>query len=138
MEASQQGFDINNVDVREGEDYSCKPAHLPVTNTVDAKTKSELLTALDQTKFMQLDLKVISLSGKGKSLAFFFKKRFTHNSFAMSFVYSSRRNSSRSRIVSNIIILYLCLLPDIMKAISFWFPFRWRSSISINQLDFNQ
>ena len=58
VEASQQGFNINNVDFREGEDHSCKPAHLLVTNTVDAETKSELLTALDQIKFMQLDFKV--------------------------------------------------------------------------------
>ena len=49
-EASQQGFDINNVEVREGEDYSCKQAHLVITNTIDAETKSELLTALEQIK----------------------------------------------------------------------------------------
>ena len=47
-EASQQGFDINNVEVREGEDYFCKPAHFVITNTNDAETKSELLTALEQ------------------------------------------------------------------------------------------
>ena len=29
-EAAQHGFDINNIEVREGEDYSCKPAHLVV------------------------------------------------------------------------------------------------------------
>ena len=67
-EASQQGFDINNVEVREGEDYSCKPAHLVITNTIDAETKSELLTAFEQIKLTQLDLKVINLSGKGKGL----------------------------------------------------------------------
>ena len=89
-EASQQGFDINNVEVREGEDYSCKPAHLVITNTIDAETKSELLTALEQINFTQLDLKVINLSGKGKGLAFFLKKCFTHITFAMSIVYSSR------------------------------------------------
>ena len=39
-EASQQGFDINNVEVREGEDYSSKPAHLVITNLIDGETKS--------------------------------------------------------------------------------------------------
>ena len=114
-EASQQGFDINNVEVREGEDYFCKPAHLVITNTIDAETKSELLTALEQIKFTQLDLTVINLSGKGKGLAFFFKKCFTHITFVMSIAYSSRWNSSRSRIVSNIIILYLCLLTELWR-----------------------
>ena len=47
-EASQQGFDINNVEVRKGDDHSCK-----------------LLTALEQIKFTQLDLKAVNLSGKG-------------------------------------------------------------------------
>ena len=67
-EASQQGFDINNVEVREGEDHSCTPAHLVITNTINAETKSEL----EQIKFMQLNLKAVNLSGKGKVLAFFF------------------------------------------------------------------
>ena len=44
-EASQQDFGINNVEVREGEDNSCKSAYLGITNTIDAETKSELLTA---------------------------------------------------------------------------------------------
>ena len=89
-EASQQGFDINNVEVREGEDYSCKPAHLVITNTINAETKSELLAALELIKFRQLDLKVINLSGKDKGLVFFFTKRFTYITFAMSIVYSTR------------------------------------------------
>ena len=89
-EASQQGFDINNVEVREDEGYSCKSAHLVITNTIDAETKSEYLRALEQINFTQLDLKVISLSGKGKGFAFFFKKCFTHITFAMSIVYCSR------------------------------------------------
>ena len=50
-EASQQGFDINNVEVRKGEDYSCKPAHLVTTNVIRDETKSKLLTALEQIKF---------------------------------------------------------------------------------------
>ena len=66
-EASQLGFDINNVEVREGKDYSCKLAHLVITNVIDDETKSELLIALEQIKFTQLDLKVIHLSGKSKS-----------------------------------------------------------------------
>ena len=70
-EASLPDFDINNVEVREGEDYPCKPAHLVITNVIDAETKSELLTAPEQIKFTQLDLKVINLSGKSKGLAFF-------------------------------------------------------------------
>ena len=69
-EASQQGFDINSVEVREGEDYSCKPAHLVITNVIDVEIKSELLTALEQIKLTQLDLKVIDLSGKRNGLAF--------------------------------------------------------------------
>ena len=89
-EASQQGFDINYVEVREGEDYSCKPANLVITNTIDAETKSELLTLLELIKFTQVDLKVINLSGKGKGLAFFVKKCFAHITFAMSIVSSSR------------------------------------------------
>ena len=40
-EASQQSFDTDNVEVREGKDYSCKPAYLVITNTIDAQTKSE-------------------------------------------------------------------------------------------------
>ena len=66
------------------------PAHLVITNTIDVKTKSELLTSLEQIKFTQLDLKVINLSGKGKALEFFFKKCFTHITFAMLIAYSSR------------------------------------------------
>ena len=77
-EASQQSFDINNVEVREGEDCSCKPALLVITNVIDAETKSELLIALEQIKFTQLDLKVINLSGKSKGLVFFFKKAVLH------------------------------------------------------------
>ena len=46
-EASQQVFDINNVEVREVEDYSSKPAHFVITNTINAETKSKLLTALE-------------------------------------------------------------------------------------------
>ena len=46
-EASQQGFDINNVEVREVEDYSSKPAHFVITNTINAERKSELLAALE-------------------------------------------------------------------------------------------
>ena len=89
-EASQQGFDTNYVEVREGEDYSCKRANLVITNTIDAETKSELLTLLELIKFTQVDLKVINLSGKGKGLAFFVKKCFAHITFAMSIVSSSR------------------------------------------------
>ena len=37
-EASQQVFDINNVEVREVEDYSSKPAHFVITNTINAET----------------------------------------------------------------------------------------------------
>ena len=89
-DASQQGFDINNVEVRERKDYSCKPANLVITNAIDAETKSEFLTALELINFTQVNLKVINLSGKGKGLAFFFKKCFTHITFPMSTVSSSR------------------------------------------------
>ena len=41
-------FDVNNVEIREGEDYSCMPAHLVITNVIDAQTKSELLIALEE------------------------------------------------------------------------------------------
>ena len=37
-EASQQGFDINNIEFRKGEDYSYKPDHLVITNVINAKT----------------------------------------------------------------------------------------------------
>ena len=136
-EASQHRFDISTVEVREGEDYSCKPGYLVITNTIYVETKLKLLTVLEQIKFTQLDLKVINLSGKGRGLWFFFKKCFKHNMFTMSFVYYLRY-SSLSCIVSNIITLYLCLLPDIMKYIPFWFPFPWGSPISTNQPEFNQ
>ena len=129
-EASQQGFDINKVEVVEGEDYSCKPAHLVITNVIDAETKSELLAALEQIKLTQLDLKLINLSGKSKGLAFFLKNCFAHKTFVMSLVHLS--------LVSNIIILYLCLLRHVMQAIPFWFWFPLGSPFSINQLDFNQ
>ena len=109
-EASQHRFDISNVEVREGEDYSCKPGYLVITNTIYVETKLKLLTVLEQIKFTQLDLKVINLSGKGRGLWFFFKKCFKHNTFTMSFVYYLRY-SSLSCIVSNIITLYLCLFP---------------------------
>ena len=81
---------------------------------------TELLTALEQIKFMQLDLKVINLSGKGKSMAFFIKNWFAHNTFVISIFYSSRWNSSRFCIISNIIILHSCLLRNIMRFIPFW------------------
>ena len=38
-EASQQGFDINNIEVREGEDYFYKPAHLIITNVINVEKK---------------------------------------------------------------------------------------------------
>ena len=88
--ASQQGFDINNVEVREGEYYFYRSAHLVTTNTIDAKTKSELLTAFEQIKLMQLDLKVINLSRKNKVWRFFFKNCFAQYSFVMFIVYSLR------------------------------------------------
>ena len=47
-EASLQDFDINNVEHREGEDYSCTPVHWVITNVIDAETKSELLIALGE------------------------------------------------------------------------------------------
>ena len=72
-EASQQGFDINSVEVREDEDYSCKPIHLVITNAIDVKTKSELLATHEQIKFTQLDLKLVNLSGKGKIWLFSLK-----------------------------------------------------------------
>ena len=72
-EASQQGFDINNIEFRKGEDYSYKPDHLVITNVINAKTNSELLAVLEQMKFTHLDLKVINLSGKGKGLSFSLK-----------------------------------------------------------------
>ena len=113
-EASQQGFDVNNVEVREGENHLCKPAQFVIPNVIDAETRCELLTALEQIKVTQLDLKNIKLSGKGRGLVFSFKNAFGHNTFVMLTVYSSRCDSSRSRIVSNIFILYLCLMCDIM------------------------
>ena len=72
-EASQQGFDINNIEFRKGEDYSYKPDHLVITDVINAKTNSELLAVLEQMKFTHLDLKVINLSGKGKGLSFSLK-----------------------------------------------------------------
>ena len=90
QEDSQQGFDISNVEVRESEDYSCKPGHLVITNTIHTETKSELLTVIEQIKFTRLDLKVINLNEKGKGLAFFFKNCFARNTFVMLIVYSSK------------------------------------------------
>ena len=72
-EASQQDFDINNIEFRKGEDYSYKPDHLVITNVINAKTNSGLLAVLEQMKFAHLDLKVINLSGKGKGLSFSLK-----------------------------------------------------------------
>ena len=57
-EASQQGFDINNIEVREGEDYFYKPAHLIITNVINAEKKCELLTALEQIKFTRKKIEV--------------------------------------------------------------------------------
>ena len=137
-EASQQVFDINNVEVREGEDYFCKPAHLVITNKIDAETKSEILTALEQINFTQLDLKVIPLSGKGKGLAFFFKEVFYTYYFChvdcllfkmKQFLILHRFERYDFEFVS---------VNRIMKATPFWFLFPWGSPISINQLDFNQ
>lgn len=89
-EASQQGFDIKNVEVRKGENYSCKPAYFVIPNIIDAETKCELLTALEPIKLTQLDLRIIKLSGKGRGLVFSFKSSFGHNIFVMLIVYSSR------------------------------------------------
>ena len=89
-EAPQHGFDKYKLEFREGEEYSCKPGHLVILNLIDAETNSELLTALEQIKFTQLDLKLITLSGEGKGLAFFFINCFAHNTFVMSIVYSSK------------------------------------------------
>ena len=51
--------------IREGEDYSCKPAQLVLTSSIDEATKTEIFTGLDQIKFTDLNLKVIDLSGGG-------------------------------------------------------------------------
>ena len=65
--AAQRGFTVENVRVREGDDFSCKPAQLIITNTIDVETKEELLIALEKIKFTGLDLKVINPSGDGKN-----------------------------------------------------------------------
>ena len=62
-EASQQGFEINKLRLEKVKIIpASQPARMVITNTVDAETKSKLLTALEQITFMQLDLKVINLS----------------------------------------------------------------------------
>ena len=62
-EASQQGFEINKLRLEKVKIIpASQPAHMVITNTVDAETKSKLLTALEQITFTQLDLKVINLS----------------------------------------------------------------------------
>ena len=107
-EASQQGFDISNIKVREGEDFSCKPAHLIITNVINAETKSELLTVLKQIKFTQLDLKLINLSGKNKSLAFF-QQTVLHIRLFLCQLFILQ-----DKTVHDLSSLYLCLLRDIM------------------------
>ena len=65
--AAKQGYELSAVKITEGEDYSIKPAQLILTNAIDVVTKDELLTALEQIKFSGLDVKLIDLSGEGKS-----------------------------------------------------------------------
>lgn len=63
--AKSQGYDIENVSIKEGENYSCKPVQLILTERLDVCVCQEILDGLKKMSFANLDLKVINKAKKG-------------------------------------------------------------------------
>ena len=57
--AKTQGFDMDEVAVTDGPDFSCKPVQLVLTERLEDEVRREVLAGIDKMKFLELDIKVI-------------------------------------------------------------------------------
>ena len=64
--AESQGYEMNHVALREGEDFSSKPVQLILTERLDDGVRREILSGIEQMKFVDIDWKIINLK-PGKS-----------------------------------------------------------------------
>ena len=55
----QSGVVLHTVDIKEGSDYSFKPAQLVLSKNVDTEIYKEIISGLEQMRHISLDLKVI-------------------------------------------------------------------------------
>ena len=63
--ASSQGFDMDYVHLKEGDDYSTMPAKLFLTERIDVKVAMEVKNGLDKMKHCKLKLKLVDYSKEG-------------------------------------------------------------------------
>lgn len=64
--ASSQGYDMDYVHLKEGEDYSSMPAQLFLTERIDFNVAKEIKDGLEKIKHVKLKLKLVDYSKKGK------------------------------------------------------------------------
>ena len=64
--AADMAYDVTNVPITEGDDYSLKPVQLVLTERLDKKVRAEVNAGLDSMKFVQLDMKLIDCDVGGK------------------------------------------------------------------------
>ena len=57
--ALEQGYEIENVAVTKGADFSCKPAQLVIAKFIDCESKKEQLCGLQHVRKTDLHLKLI-------------------------------------------------------------------------------
>ena len=69
--ALEQGYEIENVAATEGTDFSCKPAQLGITKSIDCESKKELLYGLQNVRNADLHLKLIDLDPIGGIIILF-------------------------------------------------------------------
>ena len=67
----EQGHEIENVAATEGTDFSCKPAQLVITKSIDCESKKELLSGLQNVRNADLHLKLIDLDPIGGTIILF-------------------------------------------------------------------
>ena len=58
--ASQKGYDLVNVEITDGPDFSTKPVQFVLTERLDETVRKELLAGIEKIKFADLDMKVIN------------------------------------------------------------------------------
>ena len=64
--AKSQGFDITNVAVIEGDNFSTKPVQILLSANLDTEVKKEVLRGLEKIQFVDLEYKLIE-EASGKS-----------------------------------------------------------------------
>ena len=70
--ASSQGYKVDYVPIKEGQNYSTKPVQLYVTSRCDLSICQEILDGIDKLKFRGLELKVINNCIKGNFKVIYF------------------------------------------------------------------